>query len=77
MPVVTSERSGEALGVAWLDSAARELGSTGGAPTLESARVEARQGLLHIYRNADHAVIYRGRTRAEGTELEKVSRDPP
>lgn len=41
---------------------------------MQAATDEARNLLVHAYPQADRAIIYRGPTRAEGTDLAEVTR---
>lgn len=62
------------IGIAFLNAAGIEVGSSGGCLNTQVAADEARRLLVQAYPQAARAVIYRGRTRAEGTDLSEVTR---
>ena len=62
------------LGVAWIAADGRQLGSIAGGPDVEALAREAAIGLVQIFPDADHAVVYRGRTLAEGVVVQQVLR---
>jgi hypothetical protein len=67
---------GGELSIAYVDARGRELASEGGLQTIGMARAPAQGGLqTGIYPRATKVIIYRGRTLAEGEQLEEVSRE--